>query len=718
MANGDNRLPVETSLAGDGTLLLLSILWLLFATDGALLILGMYVWRIEQREGLRSSPLRPIGLSAIFAITTAMVVWASVMYFGANFRSADVSVEDADPARMTAPVTNERQLLMTQLLTEREAADAELKAAEERVRKLQIEARRARERYKSINQDWRDETVPKEPKEGGEPLQTSTLALILFGATIATIATITAVILLIYRGNLHAILPRTLTDSKDDRERYKKIREKIEHLATAAANGDYASGVDIGNEIEDRLLDGIDKLDALYLRSYCAIQLTSSEEGQSGRWRPDSLIDRAIADLEIVVDVAPRRAEAAFLLGLAYGMISRWQDAIRMFERSEVHLDKEKLPISRNKSVCYLELASEHLSQGDTNAAEHCFQQVTEIGDLTQSVIVTRVRTQLIKIRTELQSGQVDAAAVMVSDLAKTRGLSEEQQRDVDAIRRTFQALIAFRDHNDEAVLSEIVDFLRAYMPKSLPLPDDEAADEYIASPLDEEDLAFRPKVYRNFLFLEAVAQSRLASKSGIRLSEDKVAQLALPLLRGLQFELRDRNLLGALGGLYYWFDRSRRAKAIEWLTAAASMGVESRIVSRILEHEKLEEMEQRDRLEWFKSATAKFLRDPTLSARVRSSLVEEIGRFQEFQPLLVELEQMPRLAPQQPTVELIKERSAYLEKLVEALSSKREPEAIAKVEQLRNEYASLILRLNQTTDKMEEVEQDLAREIGGLLGP
>src|SRR4029077_17279655 len=128
---------------------------------------------------------------------------------------------------------------------------------------------------------------------------------------------------------------------------------------------------------------------------------------------------------------------------------------------------------------------------------------------------------------------------------------------------------------------------------------------------------------------------------------------------------LRQRDVLATLGGLYYWFVPDGRKKAIQWLEAAVAMGVEGRIARRLLAEAQAGEMEHREAIECFRSASVRFLHDPTIARQVRQALIEELGRFQDFRPLLLEIESAAESAPREPTISLLRERAGYLEKTV-----------------------------------------------------
>jgi hypothetical protein len=145
-------------------------------------------------------------------------------------------------------------------------------------------------------------------------------------------------------------------------------------------------------------------------------------------------------------------------------------------------------------------------------------------------------------------------------------------------------------------------------------------------------------------------------------------------------------------------------------------MGVSSRIVRKILDRDRMIEMERREALDWFRSASSRILRDPALADQVRSALVEELGRIQEFEPFLLDLAEKPELEPQEPTLGMIRDRSLYLTRLIEDLSSRGPAQRKAKLAQIQADYAGCLARLEQTTETITLLEKRAFSELADTL--
>ncbi len=419
-----------------------------------------------------------------------------------------------------------------------------------------------------------------------------------------------------------------------------------------------------------------------------------------------------------MLEQAPNRGEAVYLLATAHGLLGSAQKALDAFEQARPLLPAQvnKLPFAHNESVCLLSLAEERLGQGDADGAGRLFDQVTRRGVLVDQIPTSLVKIRLLNVRRSLQAGALTEAADGIKLVRTLEGLDPEQKQTLAAICDALETWIAVRGGDETRILPSIDSFFAKHLPAGLPEPDEEIADEYLEAPVTISELRLSPRIFRVFLFLQAEAMARNAARSGATLSDVQVGVIARPLFRALQFELRQRDILAALGGLYYWFVPAKRSKGVQWLEAALAMGAEGRIVRRLVEQIRSVQQEHREALEWFRSTSTRFLHDATLAPVVRQALIEELGRFQEFQPLLLDLESAPDLEPREPTLRLLRERAGYLEAMAADLAARKGPAAGPHFHELRKDYQRLIAGIDSMTGQMTEIERKLVQEVGKLV--
>ena len=191
-----------------------------------------------------------------------------------------------------------------------------------------------------------------------------------------------------------------------------------------------------------------------------------------------------------------------------------------------------------------------------------------------------------------------------------------------------------------------------------------------------------------------------------------QVGQISRPLLRALQFELRQRDVLATLGGLYYWFVADGRKKAIQWLEAAVSMGVYRADRAAAAGGGAGGGHGATEAIECFRGVSIRFLHDPTIARPVRQALIEELGRFQEFQPLLLDIESAVEAAPREPTLRLLRERAGYLEKTVAELATRKSSTAGPRLHELLKSYQQLIASLDDSAGQIGDVERSWCKSL------
>jgi hypothetical protein len=244
----------------------------------------------------------------------------------------------------------------------------------------------------------------------------------------------------------------------------------------------------------------------------------------------------------------------------------------------------------------------------------------------------------------------------------------------------------------------------------------DDAAEEFLEPAVRPEALKFPRELYRTLFFLEAVLLTRAEVAKGQALTSRQAEQIAQPILRALQFEPRHREMLAALGALTYWFIPSKRAKGREWLQAAVTMGVRGPTARRLLERDRVREIERQDVLQHFLGASTRFLSDSTLSAQIRGALIEELGRFQDFAPVLAELEQRVESEQQSPTVQTLRERARYLQGLMADVGRRKTLSPQDSMASLRNEYGRIVELLERASGELAQLDRRVIAELGKLV--
>jgi len=510
-------------------------------------------------------------------------------------------------------------------------------------------------------------------------------------------------------------LPRWLTQLRQLTRPREEVSREMERLVACVEHGDTRGGLEVAERLNGDLLDRLDWMDWTYLKSYCALVegWTSSAERTGDRRR--ELVQSAATGLHELLRVAPQRDEVAYLLGVAQAVLGDHAPALEAFRRARTSLKSPALPFDHNESVCLLNLAQQQLIQGNPEEASRLFDEVTRRKVLVDQIPTTLVRVRLLEARRGLSAGRFAEVEQGVAALRQLEGLTPGHRREVEAICDATEVILALGHDDNDAAVERADVFLRRHLPEALPPVQEDDADEFLESPLKGVPLSLAPQVYRAVLFLKAAALARLAGKRRQRPGADGVATLAAPLLRALQFELRHPEVLAALGGVYAWFVPEKRDKARMWMEAAVVMGVGSPIVRRMLDRFRRADTWRRDALEWFSPHTGRLLSDPTLAEPTRQALIEELAKFQEFRPLLLDLEQIQEIKTQEPTVRLLRDRAQYLDRLAADWGARLSGPA-TRLESLRAEFRQRVDVLESAARAVIDLERQVVQEIGKTL--
>jgi hypothetical protein len=667
----------------------LLMLWLMMAIMVAMVVLSTRARRLERTEGLASSSRRLVTVS-VLCLVVALLVLSSTASTVFPRQQTSVS-ESSSLAEPTDPVE----------IAKREALRKRKSELYEEIDRLDAEIARLSPVLEATatekgNRTWYSFDV--------RPLAHFLVPILVMLGTVA----------LVTLGDPTTLLGGGWTDDRpENSSETQQALANLDRLSHLADTGQYQEGLRAADTVEVGLLEKFDRLDWAYLKSYCAVQIAALDATEDSEKR--ALLDVAVRDLDTLLEQAPNRGEAVYLLAMANGLASKWQAALDGFSGAASLLQGQtsKLPFAENESVCLLRLAEEALGKADADEAARLFDQVTKRSVLVDRIPTTLVRVRLLNVSRSLRQGNHEEARQGIDAVRKVEGLDPEQRRGIETVCDALETLIAVREGDPPAILRHTESFLTRHLPPGLPDPDEEIVEEYLEAPVSGMALRLSPEVFRAFLFLQAEARSKLAAKSGRPPTEAEVKQITRPLFRALQFELRQRDVLATLGGLYYWFVPDGRRKALEWLEAAVSMGVEGRIARRLLEAARSLELEHQEALDWFRSASVRFLHDPTLAKPVRQALIEELGRFQEFQPLLIDIESAVEPEPREPTLRVVRERAGYLEKTVADLAARKADTVSPRLKDLLKDYKGLIAILDDSTGRIAEIESKLVQEFG-----
>jgi tetratricopeptide (TPR) repeat protein len=660
------------------------IVWILAAVGLIQAALAARAYWLERREGLPRSSLR-LGASAGAAL--GLVVLGVV-----------VQLQHQVPPAVSPPAV----------------------VAHDRDTQARIDALHAKIAELSTELDRLDPPpplaeVPREPPSW--PLLAA-VALVLLGFGVLTL------------GDLSTLVPRRRGAAEPEKPAEAVAADAAEAaepevadlptLSAHAAAGRWSAGLACASRIQTEKLHKLDVLDVMFLRAYCSVSaVVTPEDGKpvGSKDRADKLAATA-RDLAALLELAPHMAEARWLAGYAAAHAGDWQAGLDAMRAGRAGLGAERA-FDRDDSVCLLMLAEARLAAADNDGATRLFDEVTRIGVLADQIPVAMVTHRILTVREHLKAGKLGEAADGIARIRQVAGLGDAARRATEIACDVYDIAIRHRSGDHPRALDGAAALLGRWLPDKLPDVDDQVADEYLLPAIDAKQLALPASLYRALYFLEAVVRVELGARRGQGLGDAEVDAVATALLRALQFQPRHREVLAALAALYLAYRKERTEKAIAWLDAALTMGVRSPRVRGLLAEARRIERERKELLAVFRRGAARYLSDPAVAARVREALIEELGRFDEFRPVVLDLQASGALdAPGtgEVTVGALRERAAFVGSIAFEVVGRADPAAVRGLADVHRELTSLVNNVDTSATRIAALERAVLEQLGKIV--
>lgn len=682
----------------------MAVQWCCVLLLGLLAYISWSAWQTEIEQGLRQSKNRFRVCVGLFCAAVCFVLLSTVLSLTGGSgtpKSETTGTEQPVPPPEETPEIRQKR----QQLDELETRLSEL--SDQRAELLMT------------RRELRTEIFGSDVDDGFETEADPGINVGSFTSTFVIFAVVSGIALLFLLGDARTVLA-LFQPGRRSEQRLRAVM-LLDRIAAETDAGRHLDALTLAEELRIPLLEQADQLDWLYLKSYCNVYLASVETDEDTKTQADpnsraERLEEAVKDLRSLLDTAPEHHEGNFLLGVALSQLKENAEALECFDQTVAPLINEKLPMAHNRSVCMMNLAEEALGRGEVEKANAFFDKVVLLREMADQVPGSWVKVRFRNIRQKLSDGDLDAAKAELDKVQKTDGLNDDQHKAVALICDAFRTLVPARAGNDEEAERMISDFVRRYVPEDFWNPGDDIADEHLETECNAADLTLAPEVYRSLLFTLAATRARQLAMKGARPDSDQIAKLCEPILCAFHFHLRQRDQLAAIGGISYWFRPEVKEKSIEWLRSAVSSGVQSLVARRIIAEYRRREMEQQEVMDWFRSKSVRFLRDPTLRQATREALIEELGKHQDLRPFLLDLEDTAAMSPQEPTLSLLISRSRYLEEMSKELALRDSKRDLSKINDLRGKYGQLVQHLESTAGQLNELEKSLMAEVGRSL--
>lgn len=672
------------------------IIWVLAAVGLAQAVLATRAYLLEKREGLPRSSVRCIAAIVIALALVGLGVLAQLQ----RARGAPAAAEK--PAEVHHD----------------QVTQAKIDALQKHIGELETELSKQQAELEKLDPS-RASTVIDAPSEPSQWPVLAAIALVLAGFGALTF------------GDLSTLMPRRrkATASAPELEQTpgqpvsldKPEPADVPTLAQHALHGRWRAGLACAAKIQIEQLHKLEVLDYLYLRAYCGVSAVAApEEGKAvGSAEKTEKLAASAKDLERLLELAPHMAEAQWLAGYVKAQAGSWQPALDAMRAARPELAGVDRAFHHDESVCLLMLAEGKLATADNEGATRLFDEVTKIGVLAGQIPVAMVTHRILTVREHLRAGKFAEAADGIARIRQVQGLEPAAQRATEVACDVYDVGIQFRSGELPKALAATQAFFGRWLPAQLPDVEDQVADEFLLPAIDKDALALPADLFRGLFFIEAVTRVDLASRRGQALAADEVEAIATALLRALQFQPRHRESLAALGALYLAYRKDRTEKALSWLDAAITMGVRSPRARNLLIEARRAEQERKELLAMFRSASARFLSDPAVGVAVRQALIEELGRFDEFRPVVLDLQQSGALdaAPAgELTVGALRERAAFVGGVASEVVRRADPASVEKLSEIHRELTALANNVDTSATRIAALERAVMEQLGRIV--
>ncbi len=667
------------------------IIWILAVVGLVPAIVATRAYLLEKREGLPRSTLR-------FAVSIAMALALFGVAAYAQLAGQPEAPEVSKPIEHDAATKEKIELL------------------KQEVARLSDELSKRTAELEKLDPTIAPPTI--EPPAMWPLMVAFSLVLFAFGA--------------LALGDLSTLLPKKRTKSEEavaeqvpgqPQAEGKPEPATIANLTAHANAGRYKAGIAMAARMSIEQLHKLEQLDFLYLRAFCHLMAVAKPEGDAVLGSQDKADKLAVAqkDLESLLGLAPHMAEAKYLLGLVKARANDWQGALDTLRDTNTAdlANVDQLPIKENESACLLALAEQKLAAADNEGATRMFDEVTKIGVLAGQIPVAMVTHRILAVREAIKQNKLTEAAEGIARIREVTGLEDEAQKASNAACDVYDVAIQYKAGELDKTLAATRAFFARWLPAQLPDVEDQVADEFLLPAIDKTKLPLPADLYRALFFLEAVVRIDLASRKGSALSPEDIEVLSTLLLRALQFQPRHRESLAALGALYLAYKKERTEKALAWLDAAITMGVRSPRARALLAEARRAEQERKELLAMFRSASARFLSDPAVGIQVRKALIEELGRFDEFRPVVLDLQDSGALeAPPagEITVTALRERAAFVGGIASEVVRRADPAAVSKLSEIHRELTALANNVDTSATRIAALERAVMEQLGRIV--
>jgi tetratricopeptide (TPR) repeat protein len=672
---------------------------MLVAVAASTILMGMtlYAFFIESREGLRISLRRlllTLGGGAALIIVCLNFDWGK-----SPETSAESKIDRPPTTQPATPPTEPDKKKIASLKSQRE--------------KLQKQVADINKEIKTLDGQISNLQHGKDPDGKKTPLNPVMLSRSSGWVFLAIGIVLFQILALFLVDDMRFLLAGWRKKGENQKDMKPRI-EALDRMARAAQRQAYAEACDEAGKIEASRLDTLDQIDYYYLKAFCLIQLLLKQYTTDTSFPTPADKERMAEteqSLQTLLEIAPRLAEAEYLSGILHLLKTDYVTALQKFEKASLTISKKEADFDNFISTCCLHQASMLTIAGKQDDVQKLFDRVISIGVASDRVPAVILKSRLSQIHQQLNNHDHAAVSENMAAIHKVAGLSTEKKEVLDQISGSVNLIMLTGEGKYDEALTQTRDYMSKWLPAGLPEPDDYAAEELLFSVVDEETLPFPSEIFSGLYFLEACLQLRVHKNDP--LTRELVDGVSRSLLRALQFVPRHREILAALGIVSFYGNPEKRAKAVNWVEAAIAMGALHPLLIHITETDKKMEEKRSGLLDKFNTLALDRLLARDISENMRKALLDELGQFKDFHPVLKDIQGFEKPAYVPLTVQAILNRARYLREFAKEVVGNEINPITPRLRQAQVHYETLTHSFQQKMQELNDVEQEIMQEIG-----
>ena len=188
----------------------------------------------------------------------------------------------------------------------------------------------------------------------------------------------------------------------------------------------------------------------------------------------EKLLDAALSDLDTLLEQAPNRGEAVYLLAMVHGLALNMAEVARCSCEGRESAERQgvEAPLRTQRKRLPASASAEEALGRETPKRRHgSSTRSPNAGVLVDRIPTSLVKVRLLNVRSSLQAGQPRGSRAGYRGRAQGRGADAEQRRGIEMVCDALETLIAVREGDPPAILRHTEASLTGTCRRAFPIP-------------------------------------------------------------------------------------------------------------------------------------------------------------------------------------------------------------------------------------------------------